>query len=263
MKTPRLVLAAVLLFASAKLISQGGLFQQQPQRMAALPSITLGINPAQPAPNQTITVTATPRNFVSVAGSPPPRYRFRICSGNVDCLTAPQSVSERGYTTSNTWSFTPTAAGFFSVYSDAQIYRLDGSVSFNPNSKMTFEVKSNTTLTWNSVITEANYGEPVSPPIAGTTIHKIVNSQVSVRSDSKKCNECHYPGGPRAYRGSAGTILPGTSVRRSDTETYRWSQTGPTGIVVRFCETNQMGAGPKPLELRKLFTKWAADGYRE
>jgi hypothetical protein len=231
--------------------------------MAALPSIALGINPAQPAPNQTITVTATPRYFISLAGSPPPRYRFRICSGNVDCLTAPQSVSERGYTTSNSWSFTPSAAGFFSVYSDAQIYRPDGSVSFNPNSKMTFEVKNNTILTWNSVITETNYGGPISAPIAGSTIHEIVNSEIVVRSDGKKCNECHYPGAARAYRGAAGAIAPGTSLRRSDTESYRWNQSGPSGIVARFCETTQMNEGSKPLALEKLFTKWAADGYRE
>jgi hypothetical protein len=129
---------------------------------------------------------------------------------------------------------------------------LQGS-AFKPQATRAVTVGAGGPISWDTVLQSTHFSPTPGgfSYISGKTISQIVNSNASGRDDNKMCSECHYSGGPNAYRpaiaqNAQSSFAPGNLV---DGRTWR----GPTGWASQFPSW-------KPEQLRVMLSEWLADG---
>jgi hypothetical protein len=257
----RIVFALIVVVSAIAAWSQTTYQQQQPgtavmARPAPALSVTLNPNPCKGCASITFSGSVVnPPLYYNF--TPTYRYGYMVTQGTTQRFFRDMSTSA-----SATWSAPPV--GTYHMKAICDISKPEGGHN-RYTAEFDFEIKPQDKLTWNTPMTDAVLGFAASANIKDKKLSEIVNSSKSGRSDGRKCNECHFSGASKMYRPTtSATINPDTSISRgnpqSSGETYKWNQTGTSGVVHRFCTCTTAPDCPKPTELCNAFKKWLNDG---
>lgn len=112
-------------------------------------------------------------------------------------------------------------------------------------------------LSWHAPMSEQTLGVEPDEALRGT-LDQIVNSLVSGRPDALMCSECHYEGGPAAYRPPIPQGAPSDFAPDEVIDGASWRD----GWADRFIEHGPGEETEKPAYLRAVLNKWLQDGAR-